>query len=240
MLEIPGKVVIRTYAPARRGLILGSILVVTLASLYLSFEYGRYRAGYDRVAAFEASSALQKQVKRLEADNREQRIQIAAQDTARLGQGKERAEVSRTIGELQAQVARQAQDLAFYRGIVGKNAEEPAVKIQQFRVLSQQAAGRYTMRIVLGRPVRLEDVINGTIAVTVEGSDGENVAAYELAKLAPDKKRDLKFSFRYLQTIEQDLQLPEQFKPLRITVETRANRGLSPVRETFLWTPDTT
>ena len=128
MLEIPGKVVIRTYAPARRWIILCSIAVVTCSSLYLSYEYGRFRAGYDRLAAAEQSAALQTQIKQLEAANREQRIQIATQETARLGQGKERAEVSRTIGELQAQVARQAQDLAFYRGIVGKNAEEPAVK----------------------------------------------------------------------------------------------------------------
>ena len=38
-------------------------------------------------------------------------------DTQRIGFAREQAEVSHLIGDLQAKVARQAQDLAFYRGV---------------------------------------------------------------------------------------------------------------------------
>ena len=43
-------------------------------------------------------------------------MQLAAAEEARVGEGRERAEVARTIGELQAQVARDQQEMGFYRG----------------------------------------------------------------------------------------------------------------------------
>ncbi len=80
--------------------------------------------------------------------------------------------------------------------------------------------------------------MSGTIAVTIEGSEADNAAALDLAKLTTDKKRELRFKYNFTQTLEQEITLPEQFRPLRTTVEIRANRGLTPVRETFLWTAE--
>ena len=58
--------------------------------------------------------------------NRELRTRLAELDTIRIGRAREQAEVARTIGDLQAQVARQAQELAFYRGIVAQAATSRA------------------------------------------------------------------------------------------------------------------
>ena len=67
--------------------------------------------------------------------NRELRTRLAELDTVRVGRAREQAEVARTIGDLQAQVARQAQELAFYQGIVEQKSTPPlGVKIQQPRI----------------------------------------------------------------------------------------------------------
>ena len=236
---MPPKLVIRTYAPARRYLLAGGALILGLLSLYVAYEWGRSGAGYDSRAAMQQRGDLNKRIRILEEQNRVQRVQLASQEGSRIGQTRERAEVSRTIGELQAQVARQAQDLAFYRGVVGESALSPLVKIQQFRVIAGSTPGAYQLKIVLGRPVRPEDAINGTLGLTVEGSQAGAPVSLELAQLTPDKLRDLRFNFRYLQTLDQDVTLPADFKPERTTVEVRTNRkGVQPVRQSFLWSAE--
>lgn len=238
---MPPKLVIRTYAPARRYLLAGGAVILGLASLYVAFEWGRSGAGFDNRAAIQQRSDLNRQIRELTAQNHEQRVQLASQESSRIGQERERAEVSRTIGELQAQVARQAQDLAFYRGVVGDSAQAPLVKVQQLRVIAGDMPGRYVLKLVLGRPVRPEDAINGTVVITVEGSQAGAPASLELAKLTGDKLRELRFNFRYLQTLDTDIMLPAAFKPERTTVELRTSRkGAQPVLQTFLWSAEST
>jgi hypothetical protein len=232
------RLVIRAHAPYRRIALLAAAVVLLPLLVYLAFEYGRYRAGYDVRAALSARGDLAEQIRDLERREREQRVQMAALESAKIGQNREREEVSREIGELQAQVARQAQDLAFYKGIVGDGGQSP-VKIQQFHIVTTTVAHRYTIKLVLARPVRPEDVISGTLGVSIEGSQSLQPATRELAQLTADRKRELAFNFRYLQPLEFDVDLPADFVPERVTVELRpARRGAEPLRQTFRWNPE--
>ena len=232
----PGRLVIRTYAPFRRWLIIGGSAVLGLLSLYVAFEVGRDAAGSAGLEAEASLGGLQQRIADLEAGNRELRLKVASQETAQVGQGRERAEVARTIGELQAQIARQAQDLAFYRGIAGDAAAAPPVRIQQFRVSALGERGRFALRLVLGRPVRPEDVVNGTLGFIIEGTLGDQPASLELAELTAERLGELRFNYRYLQTFEQEIVLPAGFRPERSTVEVRvARKGVEPIRQTFLW-----
>jgi hypothetical protein len=232
------RLVIRTDAPYWRIAKIAAAVLGVPVLVYLAFEYGRYRAGYDLRSALSARGELATQIRDLERREREQRVQMAALESAKIGQGREREEVSREIGELQAQVARQAQDLAFYKGIVGDGGQSP-VKIQQFHIVTTAAARRYTIKLVLARPVRPEDVISGALGVSIEGSQSLQPATVELAQLTADKKRELAFNFRYLQPLEFDVDLPAGFVPERVTVELRpARRGAEPLRQTFRWSPE--
>ncbi|RYZ68491.1 MAG: hypothetical protein EOP08_00445 [Proteobacteria bacterium] len=240
MIPAPGRLVIRTYAPLRRYVVFGGATLLGLLLLYVAFEAGRVRADAQGLAAQAELEQLGASYTELEAANRELRLRIATQETSEVAQGRERTEVQRTIGELQAQVARQSQDLAFYRGIVGDKTQGPPVRIQQFRVTKGSDPRRFLLRLVLGRPVRPDDVVNGTIGITVEGSQGESPATLDLAALTlPDTVRELRFNYRYLQTFEQAIVLPEGFRPARSTVEIRLGRkGAEPLRQTFLWKLD--
>ncbi len=238
-MQAPGRLVIRTYAPLRRTLLIVGCSVLGALLLYVAFEAGRTNANRAGAAALEGYANSQARVAELEALNRELRLKLAGQETAQVGQTRERAEISRTIGELQAQVARQAQDLAFYRGLAGDSAAAPPVRIQQFRVTALGTPDTYAVRLVLARPVRPEDVVNGTIALTVEGTRGDQPATLELAQLTDGKAKDMRFNYRYLQIIEQELTLPADFRPARSTLEIRvARKDVDPVRQTFLWSAE--
>lgn len=235
-MQTPGRLVIRTYAPLRRWLVIGGSSLLGILLLYVAFESGRGSAGSAGRVAQELRAGLEQRVAELEAANHELRLKLASQEMSQAGQGRERAELAQTIGELQAQVARQAQDLAFYRGLAGDAAAAPPVRIQQFRVVALGTPGRYALRLILGRPVRPEDVVNGTLALTIEGTQNDKPATLDLAALTSGQQRELRFSYRYLQTFDQPFDLPANFKPERSTLEVRvARKGVEPVRQTFLW-----
>src|SRR5262245_34563846 len=121
--------------PRRRAIIGAVVLVLAGFVLYVIYEWGRYDGGYDRMAASQERVEHRVALERLEKTNRELRTRLAELDTVRIGRAREQAEVARTIGDLQAQVARQAQDLAFYRGIVAQGAAPGlGIKLQQVRI----------------------------------------------------------------------------------------------------------
>ena len=231
------RLVVRSYTPLRRMLLIAAGVIMTLLAMYAAFEWGRGNAGFDSRSARAEEGELREKIAALEADNRRQRLALAAGETQRVGQALEREELARTIGDLQADVARLTRDLAFYRGVVGDSANAEVVRMQGFRVTRGKAPGEFLLHLVLGRPLRPEDFVSGKARVTLEGSVGATATTLDLAQVSDVTSGELTFSYRYVQTLDQAVKLPAGFVPARVTVELQASRkGANPVRETFLWT----
>ena len=112
------------------------------------------------------------------------------------------------------------------------------MRVQQFQIAVLPGAQRFALRFSLSRLQRPEEAINGTLGITVEGTQAGDATSVDLAQLAGGRK-DVPFNFRYYQTIEQPLTLPADFKPDRVTIEVRpARKGVAPYRRTFVWTAD--
>jgi hypothetical protein len=241
-MEIPGKLVVRTYAPARRWTMLASALLLGTVALYLAFEFGRQKAGFDGIQAAQQRATLEAQIAALQNSMHDLQVQLAAADEARISQVRERSEVAKNIGELQAALGRAQQDLEFYRGIANPvaGARPQPVRVQQFQVLTTDAAARsFTLRFALNRPTRPEESTSGALGVTIEGERAGAAASVDLAVLTAGKQRELPYSFRYYSNVEQLVTVPADFRPERVTIEIRpARKGLAPYRQTFVWNPD--
>lgn len=232
-------VIVRTHAPARRVLTVIALTLLGAFALYVVYELGRYDAGYDRLAVSQERAEHEVTMDRLEKANRELRTRLAELDTIRVGRAQEQAEVSRSIGDLQAQVARQTQELAFYRGIVAQSAVSPGVKVQQLRISQGSKPGRYLLRLNLMRSQRPEDVVAGALALTAEGAKDAKPGSLDTAALTGGKLKELPFNFRYFQNFEQEIAIPSGFVPERLTVEVRSGKkGVSPITQTFPWNVD--
>ena len=239
MAEVPPKIVIRTYAPARAWIVGGSLTLIVLLGGYLLFEYGRATAGFDRLAALREEGRLEDEIEARDQVIGELRRAAAALETDRASQAQERAEVARTIGELQAQVGRQVQELAFYKGIVVKEANAAEVKVQELRIGRGAQAGRYIVRMTLVQSGRPDSVVSGTVILSVEGNRAGAAAKLELPALQPAAQRELPFSFRYFESLNPEIVIPADFRPERLNVEIRSSRrGIAPVTQTLIWTVD--
>src|SRR5262245_47727289 len=208
----PPSVIVRTHTPMRRVLTVIAVTLLGAFALYVVYELGRFDAGYDRLAVSQERAEHEVSTDRLEKANRELRTRLAELDTIRIGRAREQAEVSRSIGDLQAQVARQAQELAFYRGIVAQSAGSTGVKVSQVRIAAGDKAGRFKLRLTLTRSVRPEDVVNGTLAIGAEGTTDGKAASLDMGALSNGKTRELPFNFRYFQNLEPEIALPSNFQ----------------------------
>ena len=83
MADLFGKFVVRSYAPKRRAVVLGSAVFLALLLLYGAFELGRYDAGFRVVDSVRGALAASARIRKLEAENDSQREQLAAADVAR-------------------------------------------------------------------------------------------------------------------------------------------------------------
>src|SRR5580698_6280518 len=235
--SVSNTVVVRTYAPMRRTLSIVGVALVALFGLYVVFELGRYDAGYDRLAAAQQRADLEALIERLKQDNHELNLRLAEIDTQRIGWAREQAEVSRTIGDLQAQGARHGQDLAFYRGVGTQTASAGiGVSIQQLRIGATAEPARFRVHLTLVRSVRADDVVNGSAVLELEGEAQGREESLGLAALTAGAQRELPYSFRYYQNLDQEITIPAGVRPERLNIEVRSNRkGIAPLSQTFMW-----
>src|SRR3982074_2542911 len=196
--------VIRTHSPARRLTIIGVIALIAAFALYVVYELGRFNAGYDRLEVAQQRTELEVEIERLGKSNRELRTQLAELDMIRIGRAREQAEVTRTIGDLQAQVARQTQELAFYRGIVAQGAAAVGVKVQQVHITPGTKAQRFVVHLALVRSVRPDSVALGSVALSIDGAMADGKATtLDLSVLTPGRQKELPFNFRYFENLDQ-------------------------------------
>jgi len=232
--------VVRTHAPARRFALIASITLLCAFTMYVIYELGRYNAGYDRLAVAQERTEREVEIEHLEKTNHELRTKLAALDTIRIGRAREQAEVARDIGDLQAQIARQSEELAFYRGVVTQGTAQIGVKISQVRVSSTHKPGQFSVHLALVRSGRPDTLVTGTLGLTVDGeSEGQNDTPLELAALTSGRQRELPFNFRFYQNFDQEITIPAGFKPEHLAVEVHTSRkDVAPLVQTFLWSPE--
>lgn len=241
MPPTPTTLVIRTQHPWLRRVWWGLAIALVPLGLYLTYELGRLDGGYDRLSAGQARREQEVAIERLDKANAELRGKLAELETGRVSQQQEREELARTVTDLQTQVARQAQDLQFYRGIVSQTVGAPNVKVQRFQIVTGSAARRFKLRLVLVQAARPENVVSGTVALAVEGSERGKSVTYNLPRLTSDARAQVQFSFRYFQDLDQEIVLPEGFQPARVNVEVRASgRASSPATQSFNWAVQST
>jgi hypothetical protein len=232
--------VVRRRAPALRTALSVATLLIAMFALYVVYELGRYHAGYDRQAVEQQRTELQVQIEHLENENRRLRTQFAEADTIRAGRAREQAEVARAIGDLQAQVARQSQELAFYRGVVAQGAATLGIRIEQLRITPGTQPATFIVHMSLVRSGRAETDASGTVHLSLDGSVDGAAKTLDLASLTGGRLRELRYNFRYLENFDQELSVPLAFKPGQLAVEVQSNRHeVAPLSQSFLWSVET-
>jgi hypothetical protein len=206
-------------------LVVAIILLLLGAGLYL---VGRAGIGLSGPHPLATAGELRGEIRTRDRQILDLQRQVAELDTLKASQEQERRELARTIGELQAEVATQRQQLEFFRGIVGTANERPDIEIRSLQVVPGIRPGARLLRLSLVQPGTPSAVIAGGVATVIEGRQAGRVARLTGPNLA--------FRFRYFQNLEGEFVLPADFQPERITLEIKtAKTNSKPLTQTLLW-----
>ena len=222
------------------GKILRIALLVAVVALlavagWAGYTQGQRTAGHDAAAVAAVHRSLTKQVRQLESRNRKLQAKVAELEMSRRLDRDAYSQVERTLGSLQSQLARQSDDLAFYRSIVSPADGVRGLRIQRFEVTPGAAPREVVLKLTLVQAMSHESVVSGLVQVTISGMNGDTPERYTIGDLLEKPRAQLPFSFRYFQTIEQAVSLPEGFKAFEAYVQVRSSKVSAPVQQAFPW-----
>jgi hypothetical protein len=211
------------------------VLAVAAVSAWIAYGMGQRSAGHDAAAAGERRAVLQDQLDKVEYENQSLHAQVAELEMARRLDRDAYGQIERTLGDLQSQLARLGDDLAFYRSSVSPADGIQGLRIQRLDVQPGDRPREFTLRLTLVQAMRHESNVSGLAQITINGMRGEVPTKYTLGELLGTPRAQLPFSFRYFQTLEQRIELPEGFDPYEADVSLQSSKLTGPVEQVFPW-----
>jgi hypothetical protein len=237
MADSFGKLVVRSYTPRRRAVLMGLAVLSALAILYAAFELGRYDAGFRVVDSVRGALSASARIRNLEKENEKQRTQLEAVEVARLVDREGYKQVQRNLDEMHSQIGRLNQDLSFYRGLVQPDSMIH-VKVQQMQIVPETVPGQYRLKFVLMQTGKPDSGVAGSAAITVDGLLRGTPLSLGFGQVAPNRRVSLAYSFRYFQDYDEPIQLPQGFEPTRVGFEIRSGKDKDAshsFRQAFVW-----
>ncbi|HEX6571104.1 MAG TPA: DUF6776 family protein [Steroidobacteraceae bacterium] len=224
-------------APAVRSrFVWAAAIGLALAGLAAWLVYGRGQDGAGEAAdATQRRAVLEAQVGQLELENRRLHARVAELEMARRLDRDAYGEIERTLGDLQSRLARQGDDLAFYRSIVSPADGVQGLRIQRLEVRPGGKPRQFVLELTLVQAMRHESIVAGLAQITIAGMQGDVPARYTVGELLGQPRAQLPFSFRYFQTIEQAVTLPDGFEPYETDVRLQSTKMRGPVQQAFQW-----
>ncbi|MDP9089947.1 MAG: hypothetical protein M3O26_14540 [Pseudomonadota bacterium] len=235
MADSFNKLVVRPYAPRRRALLWTSAVLLGIAVLYAVFELGRYEAGFRVVDSVRGALSASRRIRTLEAENENQRRQLEAAETARRVDREGYAQVERSLGDMQSQIARLNQDLSFYRGLVQPETLIH-VKVQQMQIIPDGPPGQYHLKFVLMQTGKPDKEVAGRATITLDGLLQGKPLSLTYSQVSPNHRVGLAYSLKYFQEYNEPIQLPLGFEPTRVGVEIHSGKDINhSFRQAFVW-----
>jgi hypothetical protein len=218
-----------------RWLTPAAALIVVAALVAYAFNRGQASAGLDVAQVALDRRELSAAADRLEKQNARLNAKVAELEMARKLDREAYGQIEKTLGELQSQLSRQGDDLAFYKSIVSPADGIQGVRIQRFDVQQGGEPREFLLKLTLIQAMRHDSVASGLAQIVMQGMQGDRPARYSVGELLGRPKAQLPFSFRYFQTIEQAVTLPDGFQAFEVEVQVHSSKLRSPVRQSFPW-----
>jgi hypothetical protein len=134
---------------------------------------------------------------------------------------------------------RRRQQLAFYQSIVDPPDKQAGLKLESFQIdpSNQPGAqeGRYRYRLVVIQALHNDKVVRGKVTLELSGTQNGQPRTLGLRELARPPVAGLALEFRYFQTLEGELQLPQGFAPSQVHINVEAKWPHRGIDETLAW-----
>ncbi len=216
---------------------LGLAGLVLVALLVAAFYLGE-RAAYSGMGLNpELYRAMKTELPRLQEELNGLEAELEVQRTQNQ-MGQQALElVRREIAEQKEQISSLEEGLQFYRSLMAPGEIAQGLSVRPLELVATEQAGQFSFRIVAQQEARKHSQLKGELSAEVVGVLGDQQVSYSLAELSDDLDGPaIALRFRYFQSIEGTLVLPQGFEPRSVSlVATATTPRKMEVRESFPW-----
>ena len=230
------QLIIKSPQPGKKAFLIISLVVIFGATSYGAYYYGHSSAGYDHQVLKVAHDKMQQQLFEIDQENTALREENAVLKQASVIDKKAYNDVNGSIKRLQDEILELKEQVAFYRGIVSPTQTQAGLNITSFKLNKLGDNTGYHFKLVLTQVKQNNRLIRGRANILIDGLQNGEPKQLNVAKLMGNNNPDLRLQFKYFQTIEGDLVLPDGFTPSSILVDLRpSGRGQNDIKRTFNW-----
>lgn len=229
-------VVRRYHVRHHQFVVLGLALaasIVLLAGFLLGRQAAFSGSGIDPVKYREQGKALRAALAESAELNRQVGVMAARHDVDRAALELVRQE----LAEQKELIAGLEEGVRFYRSLMTPGEIAQGFSLRSIELVLRDEPGRYGFRIVAQQEARKHSTLQGELYAEITGQQAGQARSYPLFELSPDIEHSvLPLRFRYFQSIEGDLVLPEGFEPQAVSVvATVTAPRKAEVREQYPW-----
>lgn len=171
------------------------------------------------------NTKLEKIEQQLSISQRGDQVSSAANDT-----------LKDTLREREEEVAALQADLAFFQRLVGGRQPKQGLRVQSLVLRPIEHSRGFAFRSTLTQTLRRGETTRGNLKLKIEGVSDNKVVTFDLAQLpAHSPEGDtLPFTFKYFETIDGSVVLPDGFSPSRVFVSAVSEQG-ERSEESYSW-----
>jgi len=232
------QLIIKSPQPGKKALLISVLTAAALGAAYASYYYGHSTAGFDYQQLKLSYEKAQQQLYEADQENTKLREATAVLKKSADIDKKAYSDVDDTLKNLQAEILELKGQVAFYRGIVSPTQNAAGLNITSFKLNKLGAAvdSSYHFKLVLTQVKQNDRMIRGKANITINGLLNGEPKELDVSGLMGKARQDLNLRFKYFQTIEGDVVLPDGFVPSRVLVDLQpVGRGQTAISQTYDW-----
>ena len=205
--------------------------------MLVGFYLGRYTANKNQQVSPAALKIAQSRLSDLREELDVALDELEIQETRHKVDSRALELVRSEMAAEKERTAELKEGLSFYRSMVVSDDSEKGLKLHQPELVPGDSKEQISYRIFVQQKEREREMVEGILSVDVFGIKGEEQVSYPLAELSQGfAEEGAALQFRYFQTIEGELALPQGFIPQGMILVVRTTRPReTEVKEQFSW-----
>jgi hypothetical protein len=196
------------------------VVAVIIGGAYLSFELGRYQAGYSLLDARRQNEQFNALVGGSAATIDDLQRQVARLETSREIDRETYATIEADLAGLQARIQAQEEELVFYRGIVSPGDGLAGLRVQNVEVEPGVNGESHILHLLLVQAIVQNDRVTGSVRPRLIGTHNGEAVTLGLDEFGFDRNSaEITYGFRIYQDLIVPLALPEAFVPAELEIQ---------------------
>ena len=234
---MPSQLIIKAHNPWKFWVKVLLFAVAFLLVAWVMYIYGYDKAGYDNHVLQNEERRLQEQIFQLGKANSELREKYTVLEKSISIDRQAYDNVDTSLKDLQDELLELKAQVAFYRGIVSPKETASGLHITSLKFSTIDNKNSYRFKLVLSQLKNNQNLVRGKARLLIDGVINGEHKQLNLSDMSGGDLAGLKLHFKYFQTLEGDVVLPEGFTPSSVLVDLNpVGKSTSRIKKNFDWT----